>query len=235
MSQATRWASVADRARLDPTQAGLAAMGHSHVGFQLLSVLFAAANGFVARHHRHAGRVQGGKFALGATSDSQLVGVVIVGRPVARGLDDTATLEVRRLCTTGAPNACSLLLGAARRATGAHGYRRLVTYTLATESCSSLRAAGWRPTGKVAPGSWSCPSRPAATAIHWWPGAAGRCRHELAGAAGAVVGRWGAKLLPAAAEPGWRPPAGGRGDLRRHRLGTPRRLPAPHTPGSRRR
>jgi hypothetical protein len=160
MSQATRWASVADRARLDPTQAGLAAMGHSHVGFQLLSVLFAAANGFVARHHRHAGRVQGGKFALGATSDSQLVGVVIVGRPVARGLDDTATLEVRRLCTTGAPNACSLLLGAARRATGAHGYRRLVTYTLATESCSSLRAAGWRPTGKVAPGSWSCPSRP---------------------------------------------------------------------------
>jgi hypothetical protein len=105
--------------------------------------------------------VPGAKFALAAASMSgELVGVALVGRPVARGLDDGRTLEVRRLCTTGAPNACSLVLGAAWRAARAFGYRRLVTDTLAAEPGGSLRAAGFRPTCRVAARSWSCPSRP---------------------------------------------------------------------------
>jgi hypothetical protein len=147
----------------------------------LRGVSIAAASAFVARHHRHAGRVQGAKFAVGAACGARLVGVVLVGRPVARGLDDSATLEVRRLCTTGAPNACSLLLGAACRTARTLGYRRLVTYTLATEPGSSLRAAGWQATGQVNPRSWSCPSRPR-TDSH--PLVA-RCRWEIpAGPAG---------------------------------------------------
>jgi hypothetical protein len=135
-------------------------VGSRRGGLQLVPISIAAATTFLARHHRHAGPVQGANFALGATSGPGLVGVVLVGRPVARGLDDTTTPEVRRLCTTGAPNACSFLLGAARCAARALGYRQLVTYTLATEPGSSLRAAGWQATGQVNPRSWSCPSRP---------------------------------------------------------------------------
>ena len=63
--------------------------------------------------------------------------------PYRRHLDDGRTLEVTRCCTDGAKNAASMLYGAAWRATKALGYRRLITYTLAEEPGTSLRAAGW--------------------------------------------------------------------------------------------
>lgn len=75
-----------------------------------------AAARYVAEHHRHNRPPQGGLFAAGAMLGGQLVGVVIVGRPVARLLDDGQTAEVTRLCTNGQLNACSLLYGAAARA-----------------------------------------------------------------------------------------------------------------------
>jgi hypothetical protein len=56
----------------------------------------ADANDFVSKHHRHHGRVVGHKFSIGAALDDLLVGVVIVGRPVARHRDDGLTLEVTR-------------------------------------------------------------------------------------------------------------------------------------------
>ena len=40
------------------------------------------------------------------------------------------------------------------------GYRKLITYTLATEGGGSLRAAGFRIVGQVTGRSWSCQSRP---------------------------------------------------------------------------
>ena len=122
----------------------------------------AQANAYVAAHHRHSRPVIGAKFSLGAMEGDQLMGVAIVGRPVARMLDDGSVLEVTRLCTTGARNAASFLYGAAARATFALGYRKLVTYTLTTEPGTSLRAAGWRVVGEVKGRSWSCPSRPRA-------------------------------------------------------------------------
>ncbi len=118
------------------------------------------ANGFVARVHRHLGPVVGHKFSLGAVLDGQLVGVVIVGRPVARERQDGWTLEITRLATDGTRNACSFLYGAACKATFALGYLRLGTYTLATEPGTSLIAAGWRRVGEVRGRSWSCPPRP---------------------------------------------------------------------------
>ena len=127
---------------------------------RLVPLTLRAANAFVARHHRHAGPTRGMKFALGAQQAGRLVGVAIVGRPVARALDDGTTLEVLRLCTTGTPNACSFLYGAARRATRALGHRRLISYTLASEPGTSLRAAGWRPVGRVPAASWDRPGRP---------------------------------------------------------------------------
>ncbi|HBO7587772.1 DUF4406 domain-containing protein [Pseudomonas aeruginosa] len=80
------------------------------------------ANAFVEQHHRHHGPVQGHKFSLGLAADGRIVGVAIVGRPVARHLDDGMTLEVTRCCTDGARNGCSKLYGAAWRATRALGY-----------------------------------------------------------------------------------------------------------------
>jgi hypothetical protein len=89
----------------------------------------------------------------------RVVGVAIVGRPVARMNQDGATVEVTRLATDGAPNACSFLYGAARKAAFALGYSRLITYILDTEDGVSLRAAGFTLVRHVAGGSWSRPSR----------------------------------------------------------------------------
>jgi hypothetical protein len=40
------------------------------------------------------------------------------------------------------------------------GYRKLGTYTLASEPGTSLKAAGWRLVGQVKGRSWDTPSRP---------------------------------------------------------------------------
>ena len=89
------------------------------------------ANEYVRQHHRHHKPVAGHKFSIGCEADGELVGVIIAGRPVSRYLDDGFTLEVTRLCTNGAKNACSFLYGAAARAAAAMGYKRIITYTLA--------------------------------------------------------------------------------------------------------
>jgi hypothetical protein len=86
--------------------------------------------------------------------------VAIIGRPVARMLQDGWTAEVVRVATTGEKNACSMLYGAAWRACRSLGYRRLVTYTLAEEGGASLRASGYRCLGSAGGGSWSRESRP---------------------------------------------------------------------------
>lgn len=118
------------------------------------------ANAFVSRVHRHHPPVVGHKFSLACVDGERVCGVAVVGRPVSRMLDNGLTLEVTRVATDGTVNACSALYGAARRATFALGYKRLVTYTLASESGSSLKAAGWRCLGEAGGGSWSRRSRP---------------------------------------------------------------------------
>jgi hypothetical protein len=118
------------------------------------------ANAFVAEHHRHHKPVVGHKFSLAAVKDGRIVGVVIVGRPVARLRDDGATLEVTRLCTDGTRNACSFLYGAAAKAAFALGYQRVGTYIAPEEGGASLRGAGWRKIGDTPGRSWSVASRP---------------------------------------------------------------------------
>lgn len=122
-------------------------------------VELAEANAFVSQHHRHHIPVIGHLFSLGAQVDNEIVGVVIVGRPVSRIRDDGETAEVTRLCTDGTKNACSFLYGAASRGAFALGYRRIGTYILASEPGTSLIAAGWRLIGERGGGSWSVPSR----------------------------------------------------------------------------
>lgn len=118
------------------------------------------ANAFVAQHHRHHQPVIGHLFSLGAVLNGQIVGVAIVGRPVARMRDDGATVEVTRLCTDGTRNACSFLYGAAARAAFALGFKKIGTYILASENGGTLKAAGWRLVGEVKGRSWTTPSRP---------------------------------------------------------------------------
>lgn len=131
-------------------------------GLDLCPVTFSEAAWFVDRYHRHHPAPTGHKFSIGVARDGEIVGVAMVGRPVARSFDDGWTLEVNRTCTKGAPqNANSMLYGAAWRAAKALGYHRLITYTLASESGASLRAAGWRVVAERKPRKgWNMPGRP---------------------------------------------------------------------------
>lgn len=127
--------------------------------FDLRPVTLADAGRFVTQYHRHHRRLKRALFALGAFAGPRLVGVAVIARPVARFLDDGVTAEVARVATDGTKNACSFLYGAAWRAARAHGYRRMVTYTLPEEGGASLRGAGWRLIGEAGGGSWDRPSR----------------------------------------------------------------------------
>ena len=130
------------------------------MGLSLVPITLSEANAFVEEHHRHHGRVVGHKFSIAAEKDGEIVGVAIVGRPVARHLDNGWTLEVNRCCTDGTKNACSMLYGASWRAAKAMGYKRLITYILSEETGSTLHAANWRLVGETGGGSWNSKSRP---------------------------------------------------------------------------
>lgn len=130
------------------------------MGLTVTPITLREANAYVARFHRHHKPVRGCKFCLAVSDETGIRGVAIVGRPVARRLDDGFTAEVNRVCTDGARNACSMLYGAAWRAARAIGYRKLITYTLPEEGGSSLRASGWKLIGERGGGSWGRDSRP---------------------------------------------------------------------------
>jgi hypothetical protein len=127
---------------------------------QLTPITYPEACAFIAQHHRHHLPPQGWKYGIGVAREQQIVGVITIGRPVARHLDNGLTLEVTRCCTDGTTNAASMLYGAAWRAAKALGYTRLITYTLVEEPGTSLRAAGWKALYQTRGGSWSAPSRP---------------------------------------------------------------------------
>ena len=128
---------------------------------EIVPVSIADARAFVDRVHRHHPAPLGGKFAVAVARGEEVVGVAIVGRPVARRNDDAWTAEVSRVAVLDdQPNACSKLYGACWRASRALGYRRLITYTLNSEPGTSLRAAGWRIIGQTSGKSWNQPSRP---------------------------------------------------------------------------
>jgi hypothetical protein len=135
--------------------------GRQAVTLTLVPMTLREARVYVDAIHRHHRAPQGGLFAIGASDGAAIVGVVIIGRPVARGLgSDDFTAEVTRLASDGSRNVCSLLYAAAWRACRAMGYRRLVTYTLATEPGTSLRAVGFADVARVTGHSWDRPSRP---------------------------------------------------------------------------
>lgn len=125
------------------------------------------ANAYVQLHHRHHPPVIAHRFSLAVIDGDDLVrGVAIVGQPKARMAMDGFTVEVNRVATDGCPNACSALYGAAWRAARQLGYRRIITYTLSTETGVSLHAAGWDCDGHAGGGSWDTPGRPPVRDLH---------------------------------------------------------------------
>jgi len=130
------------------------------MGLEIVPITFEEACEFIRQYHRHHKPPQGYKFCLAVADGDKIVGVAVVGRPVARYLDDGWTLEVTRCCTDGTKNANSMLYAAAWRAAKAMGYKRLITYTLPEESGASLKAAGWKCIGEAGGGSWNRKSRP---------------------------------------------------------------------------
>ncbi|HEX6924260.1 MAG TPA: XF1762 family protein [Longimicrobiaceae bacterium] len=128
---------------------------------QLVPITIREANRYVARWHRHARPTHGGICAIGAQRPGavDLCGVAIIGRPVARLLDNGRTCEVTRLATDGSDDVCSWLYQRCRRIAQAMGYARCVTYTLARESGASLRALGLQPATPPATHTWERPNR----------------------------------------------------------------------------
>ena len=107
------------------------------------------ARDFVGRHHRHCRPPVTWRFAAAAFNGGTMLGVVLVGNPVARGLGKRGILEVSRLCirrdvpSALAWNAASMLYGWAAREAAQQGWNKIITYTRADEDGRSLVAADW--------------------------------------------------------------------------------------------
>jgi hypothetical protein len=141
---------------------------------RIVAVSQSRAKAFVRAHHEHAPNPPAGwRFGAGifngpavAGYDDALIGVVMVGRPVSRMYDPTTVAEVSRLCLRfDVPdalrwNACSMAYAWAAREAFRRGFRRIQTYTLASESGASLMAAGWTCEGQAGGGHWDRPGRP---------------------------------------------------------------------------
>ena len=121
--------------------------------FECVPLTLKEANNFVELHHRHNKKCQGHRFSIGCIKDNEIIGVAICGRPLSRRLDSQFNLEVLRVCIIDpAPkNASSYLYGRAWRIWQAMGGKKIITYTLASESGSSMKAVGWQKVSETKP------------------------------------------------------------------------------------
>lgn len=123
---------------------------------QVIPTTLDVANDLVSQWHRHHPPVVGHRFALLCIDEIGIPhGVVIVGRPVSRIIDQYRVAEVSRLATDGYKNACSILYGAAARVAKAMGFQSIQTYILDSESGVSLKASGWQFEAISDGGTWS--------------------------------------------------------------------------------
>ncbi len=126
---------------------------------RLVPLELEVAQRMVTKHHSHHKKPRGHLFITGAINfHDELVGAVIVGRPVAQALQDGFTWEVTRLVCTGHEDdkmVASQLLGAAATAAFARGIRLLVSYTRKDEDGTCYKAAGWVAVADVEGRPWT--------------------------------------------------------------------------------
>ena len=128
---------------------------------QVRPVTFRDACAFVRRHHAHNAPPVSWRMGHAVWNGRHtLIGVAMVGNPVARALNGRGIVEVNRLCVRRdiAPmlcrDACSKLYSVAARAAERAGFVRIISYTRQDEDGASLRAAGWVPDATVRGRSW---------------------------------------------------------------------------------
>lgn len=147
---------------------------------RIVPVTLREANALVDRLHRHHPPSRGHKLSLGVVDEAEVLrGVAIISYPRARMIT-RAVAEVVRVATDGTPNACSALYGAACRVCHEQGFITTMTYTLAEEPGTSLRAAGWRPVAVTSGGSWDRDSRPRVDSAPTGRKVRWECRHSHA-------------------------------------------------------
>jgi hypothetical protein len=115
-------------------------------GLRVTPVTLRRARAFIAACCPGLRPVQGHRFSIGVATtgpDPRLVGVVMVGRPAARRLDDGYTAEATLACRHGTRCVCPTLLVAAWRTARAMGYRPLVNRHRADEPATGQPSAGW--------------------------------------------------------------------------------------------
>jgi len=128
---------------------------------EIAPITLKEANRFVDMFHRHNKHCRGCKFCLGLIHDNELIGVAICGRPVARNLDNGENLEVLRVCVkdTAPKGANSKLYARCRRIGQLMGYKKIFTYTLKSESQSTMKAIGAVAECDVTTEGWDRPNR----------------------------------------------------------------------------
>lgn len=123
------------------------------------------ARAFVDEHHEHNKAPVSWRYGTAIWNANTLLGVAMVGRPVARMIPADKVVEVNRVCLRRDIarelrwNACSMLYGWAAREAEKRGFEKIITYTLESEAGTALKAAGWIPEAKTKGGSWDRPSR----------------------------------------------------------------------------
>lgn len=123
---------------------------------KIAPITFKEASAYINKNHRHHRATIGCKFCISVIDDTgQIHGVAVCGRPVSRFLDDGLTLEINRVCTDGTRNACSMLYGASCRIAKEMGYHKVITYILASESGTSLKASNFVCEGEAGGIHWT--------------------------------------------------------------------------------
>lgn len=122
---------------------------------QIRPITLKTANDFVNKYHRHHNGTIGCKFAIGLFEDDKIIGAAICGRPVSRYLDYGEICEINRVCTLGDENACSMLYGACSRIAKNMGYKKIITYTLKSESGITLKASNFSCDGVAGGTHWT--------------------------------------------------------------------------------
>lgn len=119
------------------------------------------ANEIIEKWHRHHKPVVGHRFSIAAFDfeTKKIKGIAVVGRPVARKVDQYDVAEVTRLVTDGAKNACSFLYSACARICKEMGFYKIQTYILESEPGTSLIASGWQFKSIAGGGDWNCNAR----------------------------------------------------------------------------